>query len=72
MTAKEEAHPLMTGRQLAQQGDVTAHVVRNYLRRGLLRAATHTDTLRGRVQRELGWHAREPEHLERIGLEDAR
>ena len=30
------------------------------------------DTLRGRVQRELGWHARVPEHLERVGLEDAQ
>ena len=30
------------------------------------------DTLRGRVQRELGWRARVPEHLERVGLEDAR
>lgn len=39
MTAKDEAaQPLMTVRQLAQQGGVTAHVVRNYLRRGLLRA----------------------------------
>ena len=38
----ESAPPLMTVRQLAQQGDVTVHVVRNYLRRGLLRAATHT------------------------------
>ena len=43
MTGKvESAPPLMTVRQLAQQGDVTVHVVRNYLRRGLLRAATHT------------------------------
>ena len=30
------------------------------------------DTLRGRVQRELGWRARVPEHLERVELEDAR
>ena len=30
------------------------------------------DTLRGRVQRELGWRARVPEHLERVGLEDAQ
>lgn len=45
MTAKDEAAPpLMTVRQLAQQGDVTVHVVRNYLRRGLLRAATHTES----------------------------
>lgn len=45
MTAKDEAaQPLMTVRQLAQQGGVTAHVVRNYLRRGLLRAATHTES----------------------------
>lgn len=43
MTTKEEAGPpLMTVRQLARQGDVTVHVVRNYLRRGLLQAATHT------------------------------
>jgi len=28
---------------LAQQGGVTVHVVRNYLRRGLLRASSHTD-----------------------------
>ncbi|GGK06198.1 MerR family DNA-binding transcriptional regulator [Luteimonas terricola] len=45
MAAKDEAAPpLMTVRQLAQQGDVTVHVVRNYLRRGLLRAATHTES----------------------------
>ncbi|WP_211219319.1 MerR family transcriptional regulator [Thermomonas fusca] len=44
MTGKDEsAPPLMTVRQLAQQGDVTVHVVRNYLRRGLLQAATHTE-----------------------------
>jgi len=43
MTPKDEtAPPLMTVRQLAQQGDVTVHVVRNYLRRGLLQAASHT------------------------------
>ena len=30
------------------------------------------DTLRGRVERELGWRARVPEHLERVGLEDPR
>jgi metallo-beta-lactamase family protein len=30
------------------------------------------DTLRGRVQRELGWRARVPGHLEQVGLEDAR
>src|SRR3546814_9151712 len=30
------------------------------------------DTLRARVQRELGWRARVPEHLEQVGLEDAR
>ena len=40
MMGKDEAAPqLMTVRQLAQQGDVTVHVVRNYLRRGLLQAA---------------------------------
>ena len=33
----------MTVRRLAQQGGVTVHVVRSYLRRGLLRAASHTD-----------------------------
>ena len=44
MTGKDEVvQPLMTVRQLAQQGDVTVHVVRNYLRRGLLQAATHTE-----------------------------
>ena len=44
MMGKDEAAPqLMTVRQLAQQGDVTVHVVRNYLRRGLLQAATHTE-----------------------------
>ena len=43
MGKDEAAPPLMTVRQLAQQGDVTVHVVRNYLRRGLLRAATHTE-----------------------------
>jgi DNA-binding transcriptional MerR regulator len=44
MTTKEEVTlPLMTVRQLARQGDVTVHVVRNYLRRGLLQAATHTE-----------------------------
>ena len=43
MTTKEEVTlPLMTVRQLARQGDVTVHVVRNYLRRGLLQAATQT------------------------------
>ena len=43
MTTKEEVTlPLMTVRQLAPQGDVTVHVVRNYLRRGLLQAARHT------------------------------
>jgi metallo-beta-lactamase family protein len=30
------------------------------------------DTLRGRVQRELGWRARVPEHLERVSLEAAQ
>ena len=30
------------------------------------------DTLRGRVQRELGWSARVPEHLERVALENAQ
>jgi len=45
MTSKDESTPpLMTLRQLAQQGDVTVHVVRNYLRRGLLRAAAHTES----------------------------
>ncbi|MEN9395513.1 MAG: hypothetical protein RLZ81_43 [Pseudomonadota bacterium] len=45
MTAKDEvAPPLMTVRQLARQGDVTVHVVRNYLRRGLLQAARHTES----------------------------
>ena len=45
MTSKDESTPpLMTLRQLAQQGDVTVHVVRNYLRRGLLQAATHTES----------------------------
>ena len=43
MAKHEAAPPLMTVRQLAQQGEVTVHVVRNYLRRGLLQAATHTD-----------------------------
>ena len=33
----------LTVRRLAQQGGVTVHVVRNYLRRGLLRASSHTD-----------------------------
>lgn len=33
----------MTVRRLAQLGGVTVHVVRNYLRRGLLRAASHTE-----------------------------
>ena len=37
MTVTDKAvPPLMTVRQLARQGDVTVHVVRNYLRRGLL------------------------------------
>lgn len=45
MTTKEEVTlPLMTVRQLARQGDVTVHVVRNYLRRGLLQAARHTES----------------------------
>ena len=44
MTVTDKAvPPLMTVRQLARQGDVTVHVVRNYLRRGLLQAATHTE-----------------------------
>ena len=44
MMGKDESAPqLITVRQLAQQGDVTVHVVRNYLRRGLLQAATHTE-----------------------------
>ena len=43
MGKDEAAPPLMTVRQLARQGDVTVHVVRNYLRRGLLQAATHTE-----------------------------
>jgi hypothetical protein len=30
------------------------------------------DTLRGRINRELGWHARVPEHLERIDLAQPR
>lgn len=33
----------LTVRRLAQQGGVTVQVVRNYLRRGLLRASIHTD-----------------------------
>jgi len=33
----------LTVRRLAQQGGVTVHIVRNYLRRGLLRAGSHTD-----------------------------
>ncbi len=31
-----------------------------------------SDTLRARIQRELGWHARAPEHLERVSLETVR
>ncbi|WP_147652651.1 MBL fold metallo-hydrolase RNA specificity domain-containing protein [Vulcaniibacterium gelatinicum] len=30
------------------------------------------DTLRGRIRRELGWHARVPEHMERISLDTPR
>ncbi|TAL74156.1 MAG: MBL fold metallo-hydrolase, partial [Rhodanobacter sp.] len=30
------------------------------------------DTLRARIQRELGWSARAPEHLERVALEGGR
>ena len=30
-----------------------------------------SDVLRARIQHELGWHARAPEHLERVSLEDA-
>jgi len=45
MTTKDEAAPpLMTVRQLAQQGDITVHVMRNYLRRGLLRATARTES----------------------------
>src|SRR3546814_17084250 len=33
----------MTVRQLAQDGDVTVHLVLNYLRLSLLQAATHTE-----------------------------
>ena len=29
------------------------------------------DTLRARIQHELGWRARAPEHLERVSLEGA-
>lgn len=38
-----KSDPPMTVRRLAQLGGVTVHVVRNYLRRGLLRAASHTE-----------------------------
>ena len=31
-----------------------------------------SDTLRARIKRELGWHARVPEHLERVSLEPGR
>jgi metallo-beta-lactamase family protein len=30
-----------------------------------------SDVLRARIQRELGWHARAPEHLERVSLDNA-
>lgn len=44
MTADSRKSELpMTVRRLAQLGGVTVHVVRNYLRRGLLRAASHTE-----------------------------
>lgn len=44
MTAEaRKSDPPMTVRRLAQLGGVTVHVVRNYLRRGLLRAASHTE-----------------------------
>ena len=38
-----KSDPPMTVRRLAQLGGVTVHVVRNYLRRGLLRASSHTE-----------------------------
>lgn len=44
MATDEAIPPLLTVRQLAKQAAVTVHVVRNYLRRGLLRAATHTES----------------------------
>ncbi len=31
-----------------------------------------SDTLRARIQHELGWHARAPEHLERVSLEPGK
>ncbi|WP_290884449.1 MerR family DNA-binding protein [Arenimonas sp.] len=44
MTAHlHKTEPPMTVRRLAKSGGVTVHVVRNYLRRGLLRAARHTE-----------------------------
>jgi DNA-binding transcriptional MerR regulator len=42
-TVPRKSDPSMTVRRLAQRGGVTVHVVRNYLRRGLLQAAAHTD-----------------------------
>lgn len=43
MTATaRKSPPNLTVRRLAQLGGVTVHVVRNYLRRGLLRAGSHT------------------------------
>lgn len=44
MTADlRKSDPPMTVRRLAHLGGVTVHVVRNCLRRGLLRAASHTE-----------------------------
>lgn len=44
MTAgTRKSDPPMTVRRLAQRGGVTVHVVRNYLRRGLLKAASYTE-----------------------------
>lgn len=44
MTADlRNSDPPLALRRLAQLGGVTVHVVRNYLRRGLLQAASHTE-----------------------------
>ena len=43
MSSKRDTSPLMTVRQLALRGGVSVHVVRSYLRRGILHAERRTD-----------------------------
>ena len=51
---------------LAWMGGATRTPKMTYVTHGEPDAA---DTLRARIQRELGWHARAPEHLERVSVD---